>query len=82
VTRENLFFYATRTDAVVRHLDLTAMVRYNVADHSRLHWVEARYHWRRVDLALQAQRNDGHPSSDFGALPGRRIVQAVLRYFF
>jgi len=82
VTRENLFFHATWTDAMVRHLDLTAMVRYNVADHSRLHWVEARYHWRRVDLALQAQRNDGHPSSDFGALPERRIVQAVLRYFF
>ncbi|TAK45723.1 MAG: hypothetical protein EPO29_01145 [Betaproteobacteria bacterium] len=82
VTRENLFFHATWTDAMVRHLDLTAMVRYNVADHSRLQWLEARYHWTRVDLALQAQRNDGDPSSDFGALPERRTLQAVLRYFF
>ena len=82
VTRENLFFYAAWTDAMMRHLDLTAMVRYDVADRSRLQWLEARYHWTRVDLALQAQLNDGRPSSDFGALPERRIVQAVLRYFF
>lgn len=82
VTRENLFFHVTWTDAVVRHLDLTAMLRYAVVDHSRLQWFEARYHWPRVDLALQMQRNDGHPSSDFGALPERRSLQAVLRYFF
>jgi hypothetical protein len=82
VTRENLFFYATWTDALVRHLDLTAMVRYDVVDRSRLQWLEARYHWTRVDLALQAQLNAGHPSSDFGALPERRIVQALLRYYF
>jgi len=82
VTRENLFFHATWTDAMVRHLDLTAMLRYNVADHSRLRWFEARYHWTHVDLALQAQLNDGPPSSDFGALPERRMVQAVLKYFF
>ncbi len=82
VTRRNLLFYATWTDALIRHLDLTAMVRYDLADRSRLQWLEARYHWTRVDLAFQAQLNDGPPSSSFGALPERRSVQAVLRYFF
>ena len=82
VTRQNLFFYATWTDALVRHLDLTAMARYDLADRSRLQWLEARYHWTRVELALQAQLNDGAASSSFGALPERRSVQAVLRCFF
>ena len=51
-------------------------------DSSRLQWLEARYHWTKVDLALQAQMNLGKPGSDFGALTERRITQVVLRYFF
>lgn len=81
-TRHNLFFYATWTDAMVKHLDLTAMLRYDAVDSSRLQWFEARYHWTKVDLALQAQLNLGKPGSDFGALTERRITQVVLRYFF
>ncbi len=81
-TRHNLFFYATWTDAMVKHLDLTAMLRYDAVDSSRLQWFEARYHWTKVDLALQAQMNLGKPATDFGALSERRITQVVLRYFF
>jgi hypothetical protein len=81
-TRHNLFFYATWTDAMVKHLDLTAMLRYDAVDSSRLQWFEARYHWTKVDLALQAQMNLGKPASDFGALSERRITQVVLRHFF
>jgi hypothetical protein len=58
------------------------MLRYDAADHSRLQWLEARYHWTRVDLALQTQLNTGVPRSDYGALQERRMWQAVLRYFF
>ena len=67
---------------MVKHLDLTAMLRYDAVDSSRLQWLEARYHWTKVDLALQAQMNLGKPGSDFGALAERRITQLVLKYFF
>ena len=81
-TRNHVFLYALWQDALVKHFDLTAMVRYDAVDYSRLQWLEARYHWTRVDIALQTQLNTGSPSSDFGALPERRMWQAVLRYFF
>ncbi|MGC2520034.1 MAG: hypothetical protein WA373_13120 [Burkholderiales bacterium] len=80
-TRQNLFLYANWQDALVNHLDLTAMVRHDVVDQSRLLWLEARYHWTRVDVALQWQLNSGQPGSDYGALPDRRILQALVRYF-
>ena len=82
VTRHHWFLYAAWTDAMIPHLDLTAMVRHDAADRSRLHWFEARYHWTQVDVALQAQFNHGDPSSDFGALPERRGAQILLKYFF
>ncbi|MFH1043611.1 MAG: hypothetical protein V1796_00775 [Pseudomonadota bacterium] len=81
-TRHNVFLYALWQDALVKHLDLTAMVRYDAVDHSRLQWLEARYHWTRVDFALQTQLNTGHPGSNYGAMPERRLWQALLRYFF
>jgi hypothetical protein len=81
-TRHNVFLYALWQDALVKHVDLAAMVRYDATDHSRLQWLEARYHWTRVDIALQAQLNTGSPGSDYGALPERRLWQALLRYFF
>jgi hypothetical protein len=80
--RHNVFLYAFWQDAFVKHLDLTAMVRYDAEDYSRLQWLEARYHWTRVDIALQTQLNTGRSLSDYGALPDRRIWQAVVRYFF
>ena len=81
-TRQHAFLYAFWQDALVKHLDLTAMVRYDVEDHSRLQWLEARYHWTRVDVALQTQLNTGSPGSDYGALPDRRLWQALVRYYF
>lgn len=81
-TRHNVFLYAVWHDALIKHLDFTAMVRYDVADHSRLQWLEARYHWTRVDIALQTQLNTGQAGSNYGALPERRSWQASVRYFF
>jgi hypothetical protein len=77
-----VFLYATWQDAMVKRLDLTAMLRYDAVDSSRLQWLEARYRWTRVDLALQVQLNLGRPGTNFGALTERRIAQAVVRYFF
>ena len=81
-TRQQLFLYALWQDALFKHLDLAAMVRYDAADHSRLQWLEARYHWTRVDVALQTQLNTGQPGSNYGALPERRSWQLSARYFF
>jgi hypothetical protein len=81
-TRQGLFLYALWQDAGIKNLDLTAFVRHDGEDHSRLQWAEARYHWPHVDVALQAQLNNGTQASDYGALPQRRLLQALLRYYF
>ncbi len=80
-TRQAGFAYALWQDAFVKHLDLAGMLRYDVADRSRLQWLEARYHFTRADIALQAQYNSGDATSNFGALFERRVWQFLLRYF-
>lgn len=79
-TRTQYALYANWPDALIAHLDLNAMVRVNGADHSRLHWLEARYHWSRTDLALQWQNSSGTARSDFGAAP--KAWQVSLRRYF
>lgn len=79
-THSQYALYANWPDALIPHLDLSAMVRINGADHSRLHWLEARYHWSQTDLALQWQSSRGTPYSDFGAVP--RAWQLSLRRYF
>lgn len=81
-TRQAVFVRATWQDAIVDRLDLSALARWNSADRSRMTWLEARYHWDRADLALQWQLNAGAAASEFGALPQRRMAQAVLTCFF
>lgn len=81
-TRQALFLYASWQDALLNHLDLSTMLRFNAADHSRLSWLEARYHWDRADLAVQWQVNSGAAGSEFGAAPQQRVLEVLLRYFF
>jgi hypothetical protein len=81
-TTRNLFFFSVWQDAMIKHLDLTALARYDVIDHSRLQWLEARYHWPSVDVALQWQFDNGHQTSDYGALPDQRLWQLVARFYF
>jgi hypothetical protein len=81
-TKQRLFANARWQDAVVNHLDLAAFAYYDCVDSSRQWWVEARYHWPKVDLALQWQVNSGSPGSEYGALPARQTWQALVKYFF
>jgi hypothetical protein len=81
-TRQNLFFYALWQDLLVKHFDLALMLRGDLLDDSRLQWLEARYHWPRVDAALQVQHNSGEPGSNYGAVPERRVLQALVRWYF
>jgi len=81
-TKENLFFFARWQDVLIARLDISALQRVSLADHSRLSFLETRYHWDRVDLALQWQVNHGDATSEFGAIPQRRIWQTLVTYFF
>ncbi|OIQ88285.1 hypothetical protein GALL_298170 [mine drainage metagenome] len=74
--------YTLWQDALLNRLDLSAMLRLNVADHSRLSWLEARYHWAYADLALQWQGNSGSAASQYGADPLQRAWQILVRRYF
>lgn len=81
-TKQELFFYATWQDACLNHLDLSVMQKLNLADRSRLTWLEVRYRLDKFDLALQMQNNRGDQSSAYGAAVHKHAWQAVLRYYF
>jgi len=81
-TKQAVFFYGIWQDALIKHLDFTAMVRTNLADHSRMQWIEMRYHADHIDFSLQWQLNSGNAGSDFGALATKRNVQAQITYYF
>lgn len=81
-SRRAAMLYVSQANAFVKHLDLTGLVRFNLEDSSRFAWVEARYHWPRFDLALQWQANLGRADSEFGALPGKRLVQVLATVYF
>jgi hypothetical protein len=81
-TKQRVFANARWQDAMINHLDLAAFAYYDCLDSSRQFWVEARYHWTKLDLALQWQVNSGSPGSEYGALPARQSWQALVKYFF
>ena len=81
-TRQALFAYAIWQDVLIKHLDLTAMVRRNAEDRSRLLWVEVRYKSTRDEVAWQWQSNSGSLFSEFGAAPVVKGWQVVYRHFF
>ncbi|ACR31200.1 hypothetical protein [Burkholderia glumae] len=82
MTRRSLFAYASMPDVFVEHLDLTAMARYNLDDHSYFMWLEGRYHWPRTDFAVQWQSSHGSQHSVYGAQAQGEIVQAIATFFF
>ena len=82
VTRRAAFVLASWPDAGLRDLDLKAWTKFDLIDHSRMIWLEARYHWSRVEAALQLQYDSGTVLSDFGALPQARIGTVLVRYYF
>jgi hypothetical protein len=81
-TRHRFFLRAFWQDALVNHFDLTSNAFVDAVDRSWQLWLEGRYHWTRLDLALQWQRNEGTRLSQYGALPQQWIVQGLARYFF
>lgn len=80
--RQTVLFYVTRKGLFLKDLDLTAYLRYNMGDHSKLAWFELRHHWSNFDLTLQYQQNIGRANSEFGLLPDRRMIQVLGTYYF
>lgn len=80
--RENLFGYAHWDDVGIPNLGLTAFVRFDPYDHSRVTWTEARYHWQHAGVALQWQRRAGDAASDLAPWPVRQSWLAMVDYYF
>jgi len=80
--RQAYLVYVTHKDLFLKDLDLTAFLRGNLGDSSRLAWVELRRHWPRFDLAFQLQQSIGRITSEYGILPDRRVIQLLGTYYF
>jgi hypothetical protein len=81
-SRSAILLYVTQKDLFIKDLDLTAFVRFNLLDDSKMTWIELRRHWAKFDLALQLQNHIGRPGSEFGILPDRRVLQVLGTYYF
>jgi len=81
-TRREVLLYATWQDMLIRRLDMTAMVRRNSEDLSRLGFAEMRYRWTRDEMALQWQGGSGGLFSEYGASPLRKKWQVLYMHFF
>jgi len=73
--------YATQKSIGLKDLDLTAYLRFNPKDDSKLAWLELRHRWPNADLTLQLQQNIGSAGSEFGILPDRRVLQILGTYY-
>lgn len=78
-SRRALLLYVSKKSLVVKDLDLTAFVRTNLDDKSRLLWAELRQTFgARTDVALQWQHLSGKALSELGVLPLKRSMQLVV----
>ncbi len=80
--RRALLVYVSKKGLGLKNLDLTALLRSNLDDHSRLAWIELRHVWPSFELALQWQHFGGGSNTEFGVLPFRSSVQLLGTYRF
>jgi hypothetical protein len=81
-SRQAWFFFATQKDLGLKNLDLSALMRINGNDHSRLTWLELRYRWSKFDLALQVQQQTRAEHGEYAIIPYRRSAQLLGAYYF
>jgi hypothetical protein len=80
--RQTYLIYVTQKGLILKDLDLTAYLRLNPGDDSRLAWLELRHHWPSFDLTFQLQQNSGNVKSEFGVIPDKRVIQALGTYYY
>ncbi|WP_410499111.1 hypothetical protein [Chitinibacter sp. S2-10] len=81
-TQHALFFLASWNNALWNNFDVSWMLKRDLVDQSMQSWLEARYHFKSADLALQWQYQAGDAGSQFGALPQKSSVQVLVKYYF
>jgi hypothetical protein len=79
--RRAWFLHAIWRDLVMRRLDVSGFIRRDAETSSRAQWVEARYHWERVELAMQWQLFSGPAGSVFGSVPQQRLIELAVRVY-
>ena len=82
VSRNAWTFYAVQKGVVWKGLDVSALLRLNADDDSRLGWIEVRYHWPRFDAALQWQSTHGAPMTEYGLPPSKRSLKLLGALYF
>jgi len=80
--RQAYLIYVSQKSLFVKDLDMTAFLRHNAQDQSRMVWLELRHHWPRLDAALQIQWQSGDTGSEYGVMPYNRTVQFLANYYF
>lgn len=80
--RTAALLYVNQSDFLARNLDLTALVRYNAVDHSRILWAEMRYRFKFNDIAVQFQSNSGRDGTQYGSLPAKNITQFLANFHY
>ena len=79
-SRYAFLIYARQQSAFVNNLDITGFVNLGPDDHSWLGWLELRYHWSRLALALQLTQQGGNTASVYGTGTYKRSAQVLLAY--
>ncbi|MBP8270876.1 MAG: hypothetical protein KAX42_03290, partial [Sphaerotilus sp.] len=80
-SRSQVFVHAIWKDLFVRRFDVSGFLRQDVATNSQASWLEGRYSWDRVQMALQWQAFWGAQGSLYYAVPQRQTLQLVLRAY-
>jgi hypothetical protein len=80
-SRSQVFVNAIWKDLFVRRFDVSGFLRQDIQTNSQASWLEGRYSWERVQLALQWQAYWGAQGSLYYAVPQRQTLQLVLRAY-
>lgn len=80
-SRSQFFVQAQQKDLFVRRFDVSGFLRQDIVTNSQAFWLEGRYSWERVQLALQWQAFWGAEGSLYRAVPQQQTVQLVLRAY-
>jgi hypothetical protein len=80
-SRSQVFVQALWKDLFVRRFDLSGFLRQDIETNSQAFWIEGRYSWEQVQLALQWQAFTGPNASLYYAAPQQQTLQLVLRVY-
>ena len=81
-TRHGLFLHYRWKDAGWQGLDLKALTRLDLVDHSSLYWLQVQHAWQGGEVALSGQWHAGRDNTVFGGLAPRSLLELALRFYY